>query len=274
MTVQSGRKMGKALAIPRGGQAMLASVAGAVPRARQRLVLAAKDTQQTRNGATNPPIAAPDPTDSVAGNQNGRATAKQRSLGSRGLESAEKERLLKQRDELARAAAESGAERDRLRIELAEAKREAVLLAAQAAWADEQVISLVASEASLSTELGQKANEAKTLETRIADLETQLRSLEGDRRDREELNAEFRARASRLIGEEFPETVDLLEVIEVIRQRVRKLERELDSEIVERECASARVADFENSVGAKLLRVVRRIRRPGVNLRRVGEAHW
>lgn len=166
---------------------------------------------------------------------------------------AERAALATERDALAAAIAESLAERDRLHLELAETKEQAARFGAQAAWADEQIACLVENEVAATADLAAKQSKAEALNTRIADLQAELRALVADLRQRDDQDTELKAQLGRLIGTEFGPAVGLLGVLDIIRRRVRGLEQELDRKEVERERASARLRVWEESVCGILL---------------------
>jgi chromosome segregation ATPase len=159
---------------------------------------------------------------------------------------AERDAVVAARSQLAGALANLSEELDQARAELEQARGRAARLEKHAAWADEQIAGLVETE-------------AEVLNVQLEDLRAELLVKEADLRARDELRSRFRARANRIIGAEMPPAASAIEVLELLHQRIRELERELDSEAMARHRLTVELNGLERSSSGSAFAAARRI---------------
>ena len=74
-------------------------------------------------------------------------------------------------------------------------------------------------------------------------------------RSRDELQSQFRARATRILGAEMPPNSSAIAVLDVLQRHVREVERDLDREAVARQRMAVVLDRFERSAYGTVLRV-------------------
>src|SRR5712691_8939867 len=99
------------------------------------------------------------------------------------------------------------------------------------------------------------------LNTRLTGLQAALASSNSRLRSYGEREAQFKARAMRLLGAELPATSSILDTLRMLHQRMRELERNLDHEAVARERIAGLLAAAKQSRYAVGLGFYRRLRR-------------